>query len=408
MTKPLKPQAIIVGGGVGGLTAAICLQKIGWDVTVFEQAVQIFEIGAGVQLSPNGVKILQEIGVMPLLERSLFEPEFIEIRIGKSGKKIIRIPMKNISVDRWGARFIQIHRADLITALQTKLNKLIPNSIHTNKKVISYQNLDGAAIIRLKNGAVHKADLVIGADGIHSTIRSQMMGPDVAHFTKNIAWRTIVPVDTLGDLAPSPTGCIWTGERKHAVTTRIRGGDLVNFVGIVEHSELQPEDWNNVGKRADAINDFRGWNQTITNLIEKADNLHKWALFDRKPLNRWHDGHVVLLGDAAHPMLPSMAQGAVQSIEDSYILAKSLSNPTTKDIPSACNKYFLERIKRVNRVQKISAKNLNLFHTSKRWKQLVHYTPIWLLGKLTPGLVQKRYDWLYGKEFGRLAEGFKD
>ena len=398
----MNRKAIIVGGGIGGLTAAICLREIGWDVQIFETAPLISEIGAGIQISPNGVKVLQKIGVMPLLEESLFEPEIIEIRLGKSGNKLVQVPMKYVALGRWGARYIQIHRADLIAGLTTRLAELSPDSIKTDSKVISFDNMRDAASINLQNGKTHQADLVIGADGIHSTIRNQMFGAEAARYTGNIAWRAIVPVESLGALAPPPTGCIWTGQHKHAVTTRVRSGKTVNFVGIVEHSDWQQEGWHIEGKKADALYDFKDWNPTITNLLKKAESLHKWALFDRAPLPHWHKGHVVLLGDAAHPMLPSMAQGAVQSIEDAYVLAQTLASSSATQIPNACGEYFQKRIKRTTQVQKISAKNLNLFHKSNAWTQLINYAPIWFLGKYTPILLQKRYDWLYGKEFGPL------
>ena len=399
----MNRKAIIVGGGIGGLTAAICLRQIGWDVQVFETAPSNSEIGAGIQISPNGVKILQEIGVMRLLEESLFEPDSIEIRLGKSGKKLVQIPMKDIAADRWGARYVQIHRADLIVGLNTRLAQLSPNSIETDSKVISFNNRETSAFIKLQNGKTHEADLIVGADGVHSTIRNQMFGPERARFTGNVAWRAVIPVEHLGALVPPPTGCIWAGQQKHAVTTRIHSGRTVNFVGIVEHSDWKLEGWKFEGKTADALADFKDWNPTITNLIKKAESLHKWALFDRAPLPHWHTGHVALLGDAAHPMLPSMAQGAVQSIEDAYVLAKSLASSSHSHIPTACNNYFQSRIRRTTKVQKVSMKNLDLFHKSNVWTQFVHYAPIWFAGHFTPILIQKHYDWLYGKEFGPLA-----
>ena len=398
----MNRKAIIVGGGVGGLTAAICLRQIGWDVKVFETAPLSTEIGAGIQISPNGVKILQEIGVMRLLEESLFEPDSIEIRLGKSGRKLVQLPMKDVAADRWGARYVQIHRSDLIVGLNNRLAQLSPNSVETGSEVVSFDDRANTAIIKLQNGKTHEADLVVGADGIHSTIRKQMFGAEKARFTGNVAWRAVIPVERLGGLVPPPTGCIWAGKQRHAVTTRIRSGQTVNFVGIVEHSDWKIEGWKIEGQRADALADFKDWNPTITNLIKKAESLHKWALFDRAPLPHWHTGHVALLGDAAHPMLPSMAQGAVQSMEDAYILAQSVASSSSSHIPSACNDYFQKRIRRTTKVQKVSMKNLNLFHKKNAWTQFIHYAPIWVAGHFTPILIQKRYDWLYGKEFGPL------
>ena len=392
----MSPKAIIVGGGIGGLSAAICLSLMGWRVRVLEQAAKISEIGAGVQISPNGVKILDKIGVMPRLEVDLFEPESIEIRMGISGRRLLDLPIKAVATHRWGARYIQIHRVDLIAALSARLSELQSNALQTGAKVTSYRQTEEGADVVLADNSVVSGNLGIGADGIHSTIRHQMLGPDVPRFTGNIAWRALVPVARLGDLAPPPTGCIWAGRHKHAVTTRVRAGTVVNFVGIVEQTNWQQENWKTEGAKNDALSDFQGWDPRILAVIQESDNLHKWALFDRAPLPQWHEKHVVLLGDSAHPMLPSMAQGAVQSIEDAYVLTQCLK-ANHKGIPSACSAYFDQRIKRTARVQQVSAQNLKLFHKSTLPAQLFSYVPIWVAGKFAPGLVQRRNDWLYGE-----------
>jgi len=399
----MSPKAIIIGGGIGGLSVAICLRLIGWQVRVLEQAPKISEVGAGVQISPNGVKILEKMGVMSLLESSLFEPDAIEILMGVSGGKLLHLPMKDAAVHRWGARYIQIHRADLIAGLTARLAKLAPDTVQVGAQAASYTHHTHGVRVVLKDGTIEHADLAVGADGIHSTIRNQMLGPDTPHFTGNIAWRALVPLAQLGDLAPPATGCIWVGCGKHAVTTRIKAGATVNFIGVVKQSDWKKEGWKTEGHKQDALADFAGWDKRILNVIQNARVLHKWALFDRPPLPHWHDKHVVLLGDAAHPMLPSMAQGAVQSIEDAYILTQCLKEAKDDGIPRAIANYFDERIERVTKVQRVSAQNLRLFHKSSIPAQILSYGPIWLAGKLAPSLVQKRNDWLYGKVFEDLT-----
>ena len=399
----MSPKAIIIGGGIGGLSVAICLRLIGWQVRVLEQAPKISEVGAGVQISPNGVKILEKMGVMSLLESSLFEPDAIEILMGVSGGKLLHLPMKDAAVHRWGARYIQIHRADLIAGLTARLAKLAPDTVQVGAQAASYTHHTHGVRVLLKDGTIEHADLAVGADGIHSTIRNQMLGPDTPHFTGNIAWRALVPLAQLGDLAPPATGCIWVGCGKHAVTTRIKAGATVNFIGVVKQSDWKKEGWKTEGHKQDALADFAGWDKRILNVIQNARVLHKWALFDRPPLPHWHDKHVVLLGDAAHPMLPSMAQGAVQSIEDAYILTQCLKEAKDDGIPRAIANYFDERIERVTKVQRVSAQNLRLFHKSSLPAQILSYGPIWLAGKLAPSLVQKRNDWLYGKVFENLT-----
>jgi salicylate hydroxylase len=392
----MRRQALIVGGGIGGLCAAISLSLTGWDVQVFEQAPEITEIGAGLQISPNGVKILEHIGVMERLNSALFEPEAIEIRMGVSGSPILYLPMKNVSTQRWGARYIQVHRADLITALSARLDALQRGAVQTGCPVRGYAPCKDGAEVILTNGRRIKADLVIGADGIHSSIRHQMLGLDAPRFTGNYAWRALVPAAQLGALAPPPSGCIWAGPKKHAVTTYVRGGSVVNFVGIVEQTIWREESWSHTGDRQEALADFGDWAPPILAILEQAKVLHKWALFDRAPLPKWHEGHVVILGDAAHPMLPSMAQGAVQSLEDAFHLARALGAAEGTDIAAACAQHYAQRIARTSRVQRVSAKNLELFHKSSRLTQLMAYAPIWLAGQLAPSLVHRRNDWLYG------------
>ena len=388
-------QAVIAGGGIGGLTAAICLARIGWGVQVLEQAPAITEIGAGLQLSPNGVKILTALGVMPGLEATLFEPEVIEMRTGRSGRCLFSLPMRRTAPDRWGARYVQIHRADLVEALRARLAELVPDALQTGARVTGYDHRGDRAVAVTEAGRI-EADLLIGADGLHSAIRAQMLGPDTPRFTGNLAWRALVPVERLGAHAPPMGGCIWVGPGRHAVTTRVRGGRVANFVGVVERDGWREEGWTHIGDPAAALEDFRDWHPVITTLIAQSDRMLRWALFDRAPLARWSDGPVVLLGDACHPMLPSMAQGAVQAVEDAWVLASILASSDSAE--AAGRAYYKARIERTSRVQRGSAKNLTLFHRRTALGQLVSYAPVWLAGHLWTEAIHRRQDWVYGYE----------
>ena len=390
-------KAAIAGGGIGGLTAAICLLKAGWDVTVFEQALEISEIGAGIQISPNGVKILERLGMMAELEDALFEPEAIELRIGASGREVFYLPLKGVAEKRWGARYIQIHRADLINGLLAVIDQLQLGVVKTGRTVTGYEKTEQGVQINLADEGTLHFDLLVGADGVRSNIRSQMLGKDQPRFTGNVAWRAIVPIEKLQDHVPPPTGCIWAGAGKHAVTTRIKGGSMVNFVGIVEQEDWREEGWKLEGAKEDALRDFGGWNPLLGKIIQETDTLYRWALFDRAPLERWSDGPVVLLGDAAHPMLPSLAQGAVQSIEDAYVLAQELGK--TDSISDACRSYFARRIERTSRVQKGAAANVRMFHRRHWFSQFLTYGPMRLVSQFAPSLLHRRNDWLFGKEF---------
>lgn len=388
-------RAVIAGGGIGGLSVAIALALRGWTVQVLEQAPALTEVGAGLQIAPNGWRVLKAMGVTPLIADTLFEPEMIEMRDGVSGRRIFSLPMRDHARARWGGPYIQIHRADLVDALATRLQALAPGAVETGRTVARHdQRPDGVTLV-LEDGRRVDADLVVAADGLHSVLRRQMIGADQPRYTGNLAWRAVVPVDALGDHAPPNGGCIWVGDRRHAVTTRLRAGALANFVGMVEQPEPAPEGWRIIGDRDQARAHFDGWHPMVTTLIERAEALHRWALFDRAPLPRWHEGRVALLGDAAHPMLPSMAQGAVQAIEDAWVLAGCV---TGADPARGLQRYFDLRQPRTARVQAGSAANARLFHHGSALGRIAVYGPMAVGATLFPGLVHRRQDWVYGHD----------
>lgn len=381
-------KALIVGGGIGGLSAAIALALRGWNLEVIEQAPVLTEVGAGLQISPNGWRVLDALGVSSHLADTVFEPEAIEMRLGVSGRQVFRLPMKGYARQRWGAPYLHVHRADLVDALAARLAELAPEAVKTGRAVSGYAP-DG--VVLFEDGTRVSGDLVVGADGLHSVIRQQMLGADAPRYTGNVAWRAVVPINAL-DVPPPPTACVWAGNKRHAVTTRLRAGTMANFVGMVEEPEPSPEGWRIEGSRDDAMAVFAGWDPVITGLIAKAPVLNRWALFDRAPLPRWRDGNVVLLGDAAHPMLPSMAQGAVQALEDAWTLAAVLDGA---DMEGALQRYFDLRIDRVSRIQTGSAANAQMFHKASAVGRIGFYGPMALAARIAPGAIHARQDWVY-------------
>lgn len=264
-------------------------------------------------------------------------------------------------------------------------------------EITGYQQDAEKIIVRLENGREISGDVLLGADGIQSTIRAQMGAAGTPNFTGNTAWRVLVPLDALGSLAPKPTACVWMGRGRHAVTYQLYGGEVANFVGVVERSDWTRESWIERGNPGDALSDFSGWHPVITTLLKDAElgTLFRWALFDRPPLARWTDGRAALLGDAAHPMLPFLAQGAAMAVEDGWVLARELSSPG-RPVDVSLLAYQNQRSARTGKAQARSRANMKTFHQRTKLGQLATYGPMWLAGQFAPILVHKRMDWLYG------------
>ena len=225
-------HVLVVGGGIGGLTAALALEKRGHAVTVVEQSGVISEVGAGLQLSPNAMKVLNGLGVGARVMTDAFRPQAAEMRWGRSGATIFSIPLRKAAVNQWGAEYIHVHRADLIEALRAELAARAPDSILLGHRLERYENRGDKVVAYFEGGGTMEADLLIGADGIHSAVRAQMLGPDKPEFTGCVAWRATAPVTALGDHAPPPTATVWAGPRKHAVTYLLRRGSLFHGWGV--------------------------------------------------------------------------------------------------------------------------------------------------------------------------------
>ena len=225
-------------------------------------------------------------------------------------------------------------------------------------------------------------------------MRGQMFGADKPRFTGNVAWRAVVPASALNE-APRPTSCAWFGRGKHAVTYPLRGGELVNFVGVVERAEPLDKGWRESGEPSDVLADFAGWNSYLADVLKaiSPDDLYRWGLYDRAPLERWTDGRAALLGDAAHPMLPFMAQGAAMAVEDAWVLADELSN--SDDIGAALIRYESRRKPRASMVQAASRANMKTFHQRSTIGQIMTYGPMWLAGSYAPSIIKRRLDKFY-------------
>jgi salicylate hydroxylase len=386
-----KPHILIAGAGVGGLTAALALLKRGFDVDVFEQAPEIMEVGAGFQISANGTRVLYELGLGAEIESICWEPEGKEIRIWNTGATEKLFDLGAESVERYGYPYLMFHRADLQRVLVDAVRREKPDAIHVNSKCVGFEQDGGRVTLRLENGETAKGDILIGADGVHSAVRQSLFGADRPEFTGCMAWRGVIPAERLPKGLIRPVGTNWVGPGRHVVHYFLRRGELLNFVGIVERDDWRVESWSAQGTHAECAADFEGWHETVHAMIQNIETPFKWALMGREPLARWSVGRVSLLGDACHPTLPFLAQGAVMAIEDGLVLARSLE--AYDDVERALTRYQDARVERTAKIVRGSAENTARFHNQSLAdpeKAGQYVEEEWL-----PERVRERYDWLF-------------
>jgi salicylate hydroxylase len=384
-------KVVIAGGGIGGLSAAIALCKVGFEVEVVERASALQEVGAGLQLSPNATKGLASLGVLEAVAAISSMPETLEMRIGRTGQKVFSIPIAREARNRYGAPYLHAHRADLIDIL-TRAAVQAGAQIRLGARVSAYVRDDAGLRVGLDTGAILPCDLLVGADGVRSTVRRQMLGEEAPRFTGAVAWRMTAPADVAPDLPQS--AIVWAGPGKHAVTYRIRRGTLINFVGVVETRDWRSESWDQAGDPVELAKIFGDWASPIPDIIASASQCFVWALFDRDPLPSWSEDRVTLLGDACHPMPPFQAQGAAMAIEDAVVLAKCLNAEGVSQ--ASLQRYEKLRKPRTSKVLASARANMGVFHRSNVVTQAATYGPMKLADRLFPSFVRSRQDWIYG------------
>jgi salicylate hydroxylase len=386
-------RALIAGGGIAGMAAALALARKGWRVTVCEQAAAPAEIGAGLQMSPNAINVLRMLDVFDAVAAKAFRPGAAVMRDGHSGRVIYHVALGAMSVARWGAPYLHVHRVDLLAAL-TDAALAAGAEIRGAALVEGYVSRPEGPALKLAGGETLAGDLVIGADGIRSALRGQLNGPEAPEFTGQIAWRGTIPAEHLPEGLVAPNATVWAGPGRHLVTYCLRGGSLVNFVAVEERSEWTDEGWSTPGDSDDLRRAFTGWHRDVTGLLDHVEETFLWGLFGRPEQVRWVDGPVVLIGDAAHPMLPFMAQGAAMALEDVAVLAGKLQ--ASGDVPAALRAYEERRWPRVARVQHKSIANGKLFHRRPGLARQGQWGLVSTVSRMAPGLAAGQLDWLYG------------
>jgi len=340
-----RPSVVIVGGGIGGLFAAKALIGQGLRVSVYEQASALGEIGAGVFVTPNAVRHLERVGLGLAVEQWGARVGPASHYFRHDGTPIAAVQVTDAS--GWNATF-GMHRADFVDLLASNLPA---GTVHTGHRAIGFDQDDDQARVRFADGATVEADVVIAADGIHSELRSCVVPPSKPVFHGTISYRGLVSRERLPNW-PMDRWQMWAGPSRHFLVFPVRHGTMVNYVGFVPTDEAMKESWSAPGDPAVLRREFEGWDSRIGNVLEQVDKTFRWALYDREPLPTWSQGRLTLLGDAAHPMLPHLGQGANQAIEDGMALATILAEADTSAIPASLLAYEQLRRERVAEIQR--------------------------------------------------------
>lgn len=316
-------RVLVVGAGIGGLTAGLALRQAGIDVHVYEQAAALREVGAGLLIGPNAVKVLRRLGLAEALRPVVVVPHSLDSRDWQDGSILSRVPIVDAAAARWGAPAYNVHRADLHDALRAALGD---RHITLGARCVSVEQHGSEVIIGFADGRAASGDLLIGADGIHSVVREYVAGPDRPIWSRQVAWRGLAPATVAHEIGLELRQHSFWGPRKQFVTYYVASGRLMNWVGVTQSDDdWGEESWSARGDRDEALRLFEGWHHQVRALIAGTERIFKWALFDRPPLETWARGRTTLLGDAAHPMMPFLGQGASQSIEDGLVLARCLA-----------------------------------------------------------------------------------
>jgi len=377
----------VIGGGLGGLAAALSLHRAGLDVAVYEQAPELNEVGGGINMGPNAARILYRLGLGEGLDRDAVKPVGMHQRRWDDGRTLQRGPLNPLCTELYGAPHLTLHRADLQRIIAGGLPGV---RIHLGHRLTGFAERDGTVEMAFANGARIAADVLVGADGIHSTVRTILFGEAAPQFAGCVAYRGLVPAERIADLGLERGNQSWLGPGAHLVHYFVSGGRLLNFVGWTEHDTWNREDWTDRATIERALAAFDGWHPQVRRIIAAADTCFIWALFDRDPLPRWSVGRVTLLGDACHPMYPFMAQGAAQAIEDGAALTTLLA--AGGDPVEALRRYEQTRLPRVTRLQQMSRANKIRYHMPDGPEQQARDAQLAATRERAPETMQ----WLFG------------
>ncbi|MBK6005618.1 FAD-dependent monooxygenase [Ramlibacter ginsenosidimutans] len=393
-----KQKILIAGAGLGGLVAALALLRDGHEVQVFEQAKQLGEVGAGLQLSANATRVLSLVGVDEAVRAVASVPAGKQVRLWSTGQVWKLFDLGQESIAEYGHPYYTLYRPDLHAVLADAVRRLAPEALVLGAKVAGFDQTGEGVTLELEDGRRFSGDLLVGADGVHSRVRQGLFGPDAPTFSGCMAWRGVIPAAKLPEHLRAPVGTNWVGPGGHVIHYPLRRGELVNFVGVVERSDWKVESWTSAGSTEECAGDFPGWHEDVHTLIRSIQQPFKWALMVREPMRQWTVGRVTLLGDAAHPTLPFLAQGACMAIEDGAMLARCLRE--TPDAQQALRRFQDARVERTTRIVQGSAANTKRFHNPAlaSAQGAVEYVD----REWNEARVRERYHWLFDYKVDRV------
>ncbi len=382
---------LIAGGGIGGMAAALALINRGHKVDVYEQAAELKEFGAGVQISPNGTRALHALGVLDKLRRLSCDTAGKEVRLWNTGRTWKLFDLGAEAIERYGFPYITVFRPDLLQVLVDAILARRPDAIHLGRRAVGVMQSGGGVTLRFEDGGAATGDALIGADGIHSVIRRELFGGDNPRFFGMIAWRGVIPIERVPPHISRDKATNWIGVGGHVVHYPLRAGRLMNFVGIQERADWQVESWTVQGTAQECANDHAGWHKDVQALIAASPSLFKWALMGRDPLPQWTVGRVTLLGDACHPTLPMLAQGAVMAIEDAVILGRCFDK--YHDVAAALARYQDARIAVTARKVDGANDNAKRFHNPALATE--QEAAAYVEREWSRDAIIRRYEWIF-------------
>ena len=384
---------VIIGAGISGLTLCLVLLKNGIPVILFEKEKEINQPGAGINISPNGNSILFNLGLKEKIISLASKPISLELRTHKKGIIVAKQNLNNSSERFYNYPFLQMQRNDLIDTLKSAINKINPNIIFTDYLFENFSEKNGSILVHFNNQKSVEGSLMVGCDGINSSVRKIMLPTSENKFSGIIAWRGLVDMKKLSSQTQKLSTTIWMGKNSHFVHYPIKKHKVLNFIGTLRNRNWLDESWHKVGSKKELQNDFKGWNKTVEEIVKNIEIPYKWGLFERESLPNWISSRAVIIGDASHPMSPSYGQGANSAMEDAIVLYRSII--TFKGDPySALKKFQKNRKKRSHNLQRASKFNTKLFHLKNPILRALVYSGLYSISRLIPFILIKSR-WVY-------------